>query len=67
MAPVSDLIDLDDWCEPEWSEWYRLTPAERWSASCRLWRTFVELGGSLDPEPDTQSFLRCGGTVCSAS
>lgn len=39
----------------EWAEWYRLSPAERWLQSERLFESFVLLGGSLDPEPDTQS------------
>jgi hypothetical protein len=40
---------------PEWREWYSLTPQERWSESGRLWATFLSLGGSLEPEPDTDS------------
>ena len=39
----------------EWAEWYRLTPAERFIESMRLWETWLALGGSLEPEPDTQS------------
>jgi len=39
----------------EWMEWYRMTPAERWHASGQLWGVYVAMGGSLDPEPDTQS------------
>lgn len=39
----------------EWAEWYRLTPARRWAESQRLWADYLALGGSLDPEPDTQS------------
>jgi len=39
----------------EWAEWYRLTPAQRWLESEKLWQTYLALGGSLDPEPDTQS------------
>lgn len=39
----------------EWQEWYALTPLERLEESSKLWRTYLELGGSLDPEPDTQS------------
>jgi hypothetical protein len=41
--------------DPEWVEWYRLTPQQRWAESERLWATYLALGGSLDPEPDTQS------------
>ena len=39
----------------EWAEWYRMTPAQRWLESGKLWESFLALGGSLDPEPDTQS------------
>jgi len=39
----------------EWAEWYRLTPIQRWLESEKLWMTYMALGGSLDPEPDTQS------------
>ena len=39
----------------EWMEWYRLTPIERWEQSQKLWPTYLALGGSLDPEPDSQS------------
>jgi len=41
--------------EAEWAEWYLMTPAERWAESQRLWTDYLALGGSLDPEPDTQS------------
>jgi hypothetical protein len=50
---------LPDWeallPEPDWVEWYALTPAERWAATDRLWAQYLVMGGSLDPEPDTQS------------
>ena len=39
----------------EWLEWYSLTPEQRWKESAKLWETFLSLGGSLDPEPDTHS------------
>jgi hypothetical protein len=37
------------------AEWYFLTPQERWRESSQLWETYLALGGSLEPEPDTQS------------
>src|SRR3990172_2263946 len=40
---------------PEDIEWWSLTPAQRLSESEKLWATYLGLGGSLDPEPDTQS------------
>ena len=39
----------------EWLDWYSLSPEERWKESARLWETFLSLGGSLEPEPDTES------------
>lgn len=39
----------------EWAEWYFMTPQERWHESEKLWRHYLELGGSLAPESDTQS------------
>jgi hypothetical protein len=38
-----------------WKEWYRLTPIERMHESMKLWRFYLDAGGSLDPEPDSQS------------
>lgn len=45
----------EDLVGDEWADWYRLTPLQRWLESERLWQTYLLLGGSLDPEPDTQS------------
>jgi hypothetical protein len=49
------MIKLEQLVEAEWAEWYRLTPAQRWLESEKLWQTYLALGGSLDPEPDSQS------------
>jgi len=49
------MIQPEDICGPEWAEWYLMTPQERWMESEKLWDAFLSLGGSLDPEPDTQS------------
>ncbi len=38
-----------------WAKWYSMTPRERWSESSKLWATYLALGGSLEPEPDTHS------------
>ena len=48
-------IDWVDLVGAEWAEWYSLTPVQRLEESSRLWQTYLELGGSLDPEPDSQS------------
>jgi hypothetical protein len=49
------VIRPEDLVGEEWAEWYLLTPAERWLETEKLWETYLALGGSLDPEPDTQS------------
>ena len=49
------MIQPEDLVGGEWAEWYRLTPVQRWLESEKLWQTYLALGGSLDPEPDTQS------------
>jgi hypothetical protein len=49
------MITAEELVGEEWAEWYRLTPAERWRETEKLWATYLALGGSLDPEPDTQS------------
>lgn len=52
---IAPHLNAEDFVGAEWAEWFQLTPAERWRESGRLWDTFLALGGSLDPEPDTQS------------
>jgi hypothetical protein len=49
------MIQAEELVGEEWAEWYRLTPIQRWLESEKLWQTYLALGGSLDPEPDTQS------------
>ena len=49
------MIAPEDLVGEEWAEWYSLTPTERWLESEKLWTTYLALGGSLDPEPDTES------------
>jgi hypothetical protein len=49
------MVEIEDICEPEWAEWYLMTPQQRWLESQKLWIAYLALGGSLDPEPDTQS------------
>lgn len=52
---IAPHISAEGLVGSEWAEWYGLTPAERWRESGKLWASFLALGGSLDPEPDTQS------------
>jgi hypothetical protein len=54
MHPVTPRRP-EDVVDPDWIEWYSMTPMERWEASQRLWADYVALGGSLDPDVDTQS------------
>jgi hypothetical protein len=41
--------------DDEWKDWYALGPAERWAETQKLWSFYLSVGGSLDPEPDSQS------------
>jgi hypothetical protein len=49
------MVDMEQLVGPEWAAWYRMTPQERWAESSKLWEVYLALGGSLDPEPDSQS------------
>jgi hypothetical protein len=57
----SDAPSIAELVGDEWAEWYRLTPLQRWAESAKLWQIYLSLGGSLDPEPDTQSPFYDGG------
>jgi hypothetical protein len=59
------MIQPEQLLEAEWAEWYRLTPAQRWLESEKLWRSYLAMGGSFDPEPDTQSPFFDTRTPCS--
>jgi hypothetical protein len=48
-------IDFSLFFNEEQAEWMKLTPQQRYIESCKLWSTYLALGGSLDPEPDSQS------------
>ena len=52
---IVEPLRAEDIVGEEWAEWYRLTPRERFLESEKLWETYLALGGSLEPEPDTQS------------
>jgi hypothetical protein len=58
------MEELESIVEPEWLDWYRLTPQERWAESERLWISYLAMGGSLDPEPDSQSPFYDPETPC---
>ncbi len=45
------MLETDD----EWEAWQLMTPQERWRESMKLWEFYLAMGGSLDPEPDSQS------------
>jgi hypothetical protein len=49
------MISPEELVGEEWAAWYRLSPVERWRESEKLWTVYFHLGGSLDPQPDTQS------------
>jgi hypothetical protein len=52
---MQNMVELEEIVGEEWAEWYRLTPLQRWHASGELWEHYLQIGGSLDPEPDTES------------
>jgi hypothetical protein len=49
------MLRAEDVCEGEWAEWYLLPALVRWQQSMQMLEAFLAMGGSLDPEPDTQS------------
>jgi hypothetical protein len=49
------MISAEGLVGEEWAEWYSMTPMERWRESAKLWEVYLSMGGSLDPEPDSQS------------
>ncbi len=51
LSRLNEARDYDDTL----TEWYRLTPQERWEESMKMWQFYLRVGGSLDPEPDSQS------------
>jgi len=57
MAGKQDNMNIRS-ADDEWREWYRLTPADRWRETKKLWDFFLVIGGSLGPEPDSQSPFR---------
>ena len=54
MGMSTDPSNDDPW-DDQWDEWYRMTPLERWAQTQKLWAFYLSMGGSLDPEPDSQS------------
>jgi len=63
LYPALQRLLQRDWITAQWktspksrrAKYYRLTPLERWQESMKLWEHYLLIGGSLDPEPDTQS------------
>ena len=52
---MEDVFDPGRMDNEERDDWLRLTPAQRYVESGKLWDVFIGFGGSLDPEPDSQS------------
>jgi hypothetical protein len=48
-------IRPEDLINPEQADWAAMTPGERFTESMKLWDTYLSMGGSLDPDPDSQS------------
>jgi hypothetical protein len=59
---MEGMIQAEDIVGGEWAEWYRLSPLQRWHISSQLWKYCLQIGGSLDPEPDTESPFYDGRT-----
>jgi len=55
VLSLYSLVNIPWMIEDEWFEWYRLTPQERWSETEKLWAFYLSVGGSLNPEPDSES------------
>ncbi len=57
MTPEERLARLEEARNDDdsWTEWYRMSPLERWDESSKMWQFYLQIGGSLDPEPDPQS------------
>jgi hypothetical protein len=45
----------DDFADEEWQDWYGLSPEEQFLEAQKLYEVFLLMGGTLDPEPDSQS------------
>jgi hypothetical protein len=54
-AEIVKRLRADEIAGDEWDAVYALSPAECFLESAKLWETHLALGGSLEPEPDTQS------------
>ena len=48
LKKSTEFIDED-------REWLNITPRERMLETTKLWQLYLSLGGSLDPEPNSQS------------
>jgi len=55
MRKTERNISKEEFFVDEDVEWLRLTPTERMRQTTKLWKLYIALGGSLDPEPDPQS------------
>ena len=49
------MVQPEELYEPEWVAWFSLTPLERMAESAKLWQIYLQMGGTLDPDPDPQS------------
>lgn len=52
---LKEVIEPETVVDGEWIEWYRLSPLERWHETANLWIHYLQIGGTLDPEPDPES------------
>ena len=52
-----------DSIEPEWLEFYRMTPEQRWARATDVRAYYLAMGGSLDPDADPQSPFWSGDEI----
>jgi hypothetical protein len=55
MSPDELEQDWLNSIEPEWLEFYLMTPEQRWARSAELRAQYLAMGGTLEPDPDPQS------------
>ena len=49
------MSSVESYENEEQAEWAAMTPQERFLESSKLWQVYLAMGGSLDPQPDSQS------------
>lgn len=53
------MVNVEDFIEAEWLDWYRKSPEERFLESQRMMAHYLGMGGSLAPDIDHESPFWC--------